>query len=198
MWQNKRRKGVMFIISSPSGAGKTTLAKRLISEDFGIEYSVSCTTRAKRKGEVEGQDYFFITEGQFNDKRQNGDMLEYAEVFGNFYGSPSSAVYAKINAGQDILFDIDWQGAKQIKEKTGGDAVSIFILPPSLQELEARLRNRGLDKSEVIEQRMSLAQREISKAGNYDYVIINDNLENAYKNLQSIINSARLRVKNFT
>jgi len=198
MWQNKRRKGVMFIISSPSGAGKTTLAKRLISEDFGIEYSVSCTTRAKRKGEIEGQDYFFITEGQFNNKRQNGDMLEYAEVFGNFYGSPSSVVYAKINAGQDILFDIDWQGAKQIKEKTGGDAVSIFILPPSLQELEARLRNRGLDESKVIEQRMSLAQREISKAENYDYVIINDNLENAYKNLQSIINSARLRVKNFT
>ena len=188
------RRGLLLILSSPSGAGKSTLAHRLMAWDARIRFSVSATTRAPRPGEVDGTDYHFCSRADFEAMVAAGDMLEHAEVFGNFYGSPKAPVDAALRNGQDTLFDIDWQGGQQIKNSAlGRDVVSIFILPPSIAELEVRLRKRGQDSTEVIAARMAKSQGEISHWAEYDYVLINRDLDQAFAELTTILEAERLR-----
>ncbi|SPF81283.1 guanylate kinase [Pseudoprimorskyibacter insulae] len=187
------RRGLLIILSSPSGAGKSTLAKRLREWDPTIRFSVSATTRAPRTGEVNGEDYHFLTEEQFKADVANGDMLEHAHVFGNFYGSPKGPVKASIDAGRDVLFDIDWQGAQQIRNSDlGRHTLSIFLLPPSITELRRRLESRGQDSAETISKRMQKSWDEISHWDGYDYVLINEDLHDTEKRLKSIVTAARL------
>ena len=189
-----KRRGLLLIISSPSGAGKSTLSKSLRAWDPTIRFSVSATTRKPREGEVEGKDYFFQSQKEFQASVGAGDMLEHAEVFGNFYGSPRQPVEAAMADGCDTLFDIDWQGGQQIRNSgLGKDVVSVFILPPSMAELEQRLRNRGQDSDEVIAGRMAKSQAEISHWAEYDYVLVNRDLETAQAELRSILTAERLR-----
>lgn len=189
-----QRRGLLLIISSPSGAGKSTISRRLRAWDPTIRFSVSATTRAPREGEVDGKDYFFSTPEEFENMVQNGDMLEHAEVFTNFYGSPKGPVEQAMAQGQDTLFDIDWQGGQQIRNSDlGKDAVSIFILPPSIAELESRLRNRGQDDPNVIADRMNKSQSEISHWAEYDYVLINDDLDKVETEIRTIVTAERLR-----
>jgi len=172
------RRGLLIILSSPSGAGKSTLAKRLMAWDQTLRFSVSATTRAPRLGEVDGREYYFRSHEDFAAMIAAGDMLEHAEVFGNFYGSPKGPVVAAMEAGRDTLFDIDWQGGQQVRNSSlGKDVVSIFILPPSITELERRLRTRGQDSAEVIEGRMRKSRDEISHWAEYDYVLVNEDLD---------------------
>jgi len=188
------RRGLLLIISSPSGAGKSTLSKRLRAWDPTIRFSVSATTRLPRPGEADGTDYYFRSRPEFERMVREGEMLEHAEVFGNLYGSPRAPVENNMNAGCDTLFDIDWQGGQQIRNSVlGKDVVSIFILPPSIAELEARLRRRGQDSEEVIAGRMAKSQSEISHWAEYDYVLINDDLDRAEARLRSILTAERLR-----
>ncbi len=188
------RRGLLLIISSPSGAGKSTLARRLREWDPTIRFSVSATTRKPRPGEVDGRDYYFTTREEFEDMVRRGEMLEHAEVFGNLYGTPKAPVLAAMSEGVDTLFDIDWQGGQQIRNsELGKDAVSVFILPPSLAELERRLRKRGQDSEEVIARRMSRSMDEISHWAEYDYVLINENLDETEARLQAIVTAERLR-----
>ncbi|SLN12333.1 Guanylate kinase [Roseovarius litorisediminis] len=188
------RRGLLIILSSPSGAGKSTLSRRLRDWDPTISFSVSATTRIPRAGEVDGQDYHFLTEKQFQNDVANGDMLEHAHVFGNFYGSPRAPVQAAIDAGRDVLFDIDWQGAQQIQNSAlGPHTLSIFILPPSIAELHRRLTTRGQDSDEVIAKRMRKSWDEISHWAEYDYVLINDDLDCTEKSLKNIVTAARLK-----
>ncbi len=188
------RRGLLIILSSPSGAGKSTLSRRLRDWDDSISFSVSATTRAPREGEVDGQDYHFMEEGAFKRAVAAGDMLEHAHVFGNFYGSPRGAVEAAIGQGRDVLFDIDWQGAQQIQNSVlGPHTLSIFILPPSIAELKRRLISRGQDGPEVIAKRMQKSWDEISHWAEYDYVLINDDLEATDAKLKSIVTAARLK-----
>lgn len=194
MAQNSSRRGLLMILSSPSGAGKSTLSKLLMAWDATIRFSVSATTRPPRPGEVDGRDYYFRSHTDFETMVKSGDMLEHAEVFANRYGSPRAPVEAAMLAGRDTLFDIDWQGGQQIRNSgLGGDVVSVFILPPSLAELERRLRLRGQDKAAVIADRMVKSRSEISHWAEYDYVLINSDLENTFKDLQSILQAERLR-----
>lgn len=189
-----QRRGLLIILSSPSGAGKSTLAKRLMDWDPSLSFSVSATTRAPRPGEIDGRDYYFKTRAEFLQMVANGEMLEHAEVFGNLYGSPKAPVEAAIAPGRDVLFDIDWQGGQQIVGSALKDAaVSVFILPPSIAELERRLNNRGQDSAEVIAGRMTKSQSEISHWAEYDYVLINDDLDACEAALKTILGAERLR-----
>ena len=188
-------KGLLIILSSPSGAGKSTLAKRIKSWDTNCVFSISATTRQPREGEQNGKDYYFISKNEFHDMVNNGEMLEHAEVFGNLYGSPMSPVLSSIDSGNDVLFDVDWQGSQQIKNsKLGEFVLSIFILPPSIKELESRLKLRNQDSDEVISNRMANSVEEISHWPEYDYVIVNDDVDKTEEKLKFIINAERLRL----
>jgi guanylate kinase len=187
------RRGLLLILSSPSGAGKSTLARRLMDWDPTIRFSVSSTTRAPRVGEVEGRDYHFTTRGAFEAMVAQNRMLEHAEVFGNFYGSPRAPVEAALSMGRDTLFDIDWQGGQQIKQAMRDDVVSVFILPPSIAELERRLISRGQDSAAVIAGRMLKSRDEISHWAEYDYVLVNHNIDDSFATLLTILSAERMR-----
>ena len=188
------RRGLLIILSSPSGAGKSTLTRRLRDWDPTLSFSVSATTRAPRPGEVDGRDYHFLSEDAFRQSIEEGGMLEHARVFGNFYGSPRAPVQAAIDAGRDVLFDIDWQGAQQIQNSAlAPHTLSIFILPPSIAELRRRLEGRGQDSADVIARRMAKSWDEISHWAEYDHVLINDDLDETTRRLRVIVEAARLR-----
>lgn len=188
------RRGLLLILSSPSGAGKSTLARRLMAWDPTIRFSVSATTRAPRPGEEDGREYYFRSRAAFETLVATGEMLEHAEVFGNFYGSPKGPVETAMHEGRDTLFDIDWQGGQQIRNSAlGRDVVSIFILPPSIAELESRLRGRAQDSEEIIAGRMAKSRDEISHWAEYDYVIVNRDIETAFNELTTILQAERLR-----
>ncbi len=188
------RTGLMVILSSPSGAGKSTLARRLMDWDPSLRFSVSATTRAPRPGEIDGVHYYFTSAEDFRRMVQQDQMLEHAEVFGNLYGSPRAPVEAAMRDGRDTLFDVDWQGGQQIRASAlGGHVVSIFVLPPSLPELERRLRARGQDSETVIAGRMLKSRSEISHWAEYDYVLVNDDLDETEARLRAILTSERLR-----
>lgn len=189
-----KRRGLLIILSSPSGAGKSTLAKRLMTWDPTLKFSVSATTRPPRPGEVDGRDYWFRTRAEFAAMVKAGEMLEHAEVFGNFYGSPKAPVEQAAAEGRDTLFDIDWQGGQQIRNSMlGKDVVSIFVLPPSIAELERRLRSRAQDSDAVIAGRMAKSESEISHWAEYDYVLVNDDLDKAEADLRTILKAERMR-----
>jgi guanylate kinase len=184
----------MLVLSSPSGAGKTTMSKRLLANDPQIGMSVSATTRPPRVGEIEGQDYHFVSQDQFDGLVATGQLLEWAHVFGNRYGTPRAPVETALTEGRDILFDIDWQGTQQLRQsQAGGDLVSIFLLPPTLEELEQRLKSRAADSDEVITQRMSRAADEISHWAEYDYILVNDDPGQCLHEIRSILTTERLR-----
>lgn len=186
------RKGLLLILSSPSGAGKSTLARMLMDWDPTIRFSVSATTRAPRPGEVEGQHYYFLSKQDFAACIERGEMLEHAEVFGNLYGSPRPPVERAMTEGRDTLFDIDWQGGQQIRSSAlGRDVVSVFVLPPSIAELDRRLRGRGQDSEAVIAGRMAKSRDEISHWAEYDYVLVNDDLPSTFSILQGILQAER-------
>lgn len=187
------RRGMLFVVSSPSGAGKTTLSRRLIAQDDMIEMSVSYTTRPSRPGEVDGEDYSFVGESTFLRMQKDGQFLESAKVFGNYYGTPKAPVMAAVEAGRDVLFDIDWQGAQQLAEVARGDLVTVFILPPSRKVLETRLKNRAQDSDEVVARRMDQADSEISHYAEYGYVIVNNDLDSAEQHLLAILRAERLK-----
>ena len=189
-----QRRGLLIILSSPSGAGKSTLAKGLMAWDPSLSFSVSATTRAPRAGEKDGREYFFKSRAAFQQMIRDGEMLEHAEVFGNLYGSPKAPVEAAISQGRDVLFDIDWQGGQQIVGSSLKDAVvSVFILPPSIAELERRLNSRGQDSAEVIAARMTKSRDEISHWAEYDYVLVNDDLDETAAQLKTILQAERLK-----
>jgi guanylate kinase len=187
------RRGLLLVLSSPSGAGKTTLARTLIEADGAITMSVSVTTRAPRPGEVDGRDYFFIDDKAFDEMRKRGELLEWARVFDHHYGTPRAPVEAAIARGQDMVFDIDWQGAQQLSEKMKHDVARVFILPPSASALEARLRSRGQDSDAVVRSRMQKASAELSHWPEYDYVLVNANLETSVAGLMAILQAERLK-----
>ncbi|MCB1513365.1 MAG: guanylate kinase [Hyphomicrobiaceae bacterium] len=188
------RRGLLLVLSSPSGAGKTTLSRRLLAAEAGtIRMSVSVTTRKPRPGEVDGRDYRFVDKAEFTRLRDEGRLLEWAEVFDNFYGTERAQVEAAIEAGQDVLFDIDWQGARQLAETMSRDLVRIFVLPPSGKALEERLRARNQDPPEVVAKRMAKAADEISHWPEYDYVIVNHDVETCFVELMAIVTAERLR-----
>jgi len=190
-----QRRGLLIILSSPSGAGKSSLAKRLSDWDVAIQFSVSATTRAPRKGEAHGREYYFHSRDQFEAMVVSGDMLEHAEVFGNLYGSPKGPISQAIEAGEDVLFDVDWQGGQQLRNSDlGKHALSVFILPPSIPELERRLQSRGQDSADVINERMAKSRNEISHWPEYDYVLVNHVLDDTEVQLRTIIASERLRL----
>jgi guanylate kinase len=188
-----RRRGLMLVLSSPSGAGKTTLSRRLLESDRDITLSVSATTRARRPTEKEGADYYFVAPEAFERMVGAGEFLEHATVFSNRYGTPRAVVMDELARGRDILFDIDWQGTQQLKEKMRDDLVSIFILPPSHAELERRLKTRAEDSDEIVAGRMAKAADEISHWPEYDYVIVNSDLDKALGDIQAILNAERLK-----
>lgn len=187
------RRGLMLVLSSPSGAGKSTIARALLEREDELFMSISMTTRPPRPGEKEGRDYFFITEDEYTKKVENDELLEHARVFSNYYGTPRALVEQHLMAGEDVLIDIDWQGTQQLRNSARYDVISIFILPPSYDELEQRLMMRGQDSEEVIRKRMAKASDEMSHWPEYDYVIINDVIEESIENLQSILKAERLR-----
>ena len=194
MAQLPSRRGLLLILSSPSGAGKSTLARRLMEWDPSLRFSVSATTRAPRPGEADGREYYFKSRADFEAMVAAGEMLEHAEVFGNFYGSPKGPVEAAMTEGRDTLFDIDWQGGQQIRNSSlGRDVVSVFVLPPSIAELERRLRGRAQDSDEVIAGRMAKSQSEISHWAEYDYVIVNNDIDMAFNDLLTILQAERMR-----
>lgn len=187
------RRGLLIILSSPSGAGKSTLAGRLMAWDDTLSFSVSATTRAPRSGETEGKEYYFRSRDEFEEMIASGDMLEHAEVFGNLYGSPRAPVQKAIEAGRDVIFDIDWQGGQQVRNSTlSKDVVSIFILPPSIAELDRRLRARAQDSDDVIATRMAQSEAEISHWAEYDYVLINEDIDETETRLKTILTAERL------
>lgn len=183
----------MLVLSSPSGAGKTTLARRLLESDAEISLSVSVTTRPKRPNEVEGRDYTFVTPEKFTAMAAKDEFFEHAMVFGNHYGTPKQPVLSALGRGRDVLFDIDWQGTQQLKERAREDLVSIFVLPPSHDEMERRLRSRAQDSEEVIAKRMAEAASEISHWPEYDYVVLNNDLDSAQSKVRSILEAERAR-----
>ncbi|MCA0043814.1 guanylate kinase [Celeribacter litoreus] len=192
--QSTSRRGLLIILSSPSGAGKSTLARKLMAWDETLRFSVSATTRDPRPGETNGVEYHFVDTPAFREMVDEGEMLEHAQVFGNYYGSPAGPVREAIESGRDVLFDVDWQGAQQISNSVLSDHVlSIFILPPSIRELRRRLVERGQDQPEVIAKRMQQSWDEISHWGGYDYVLVNDDLDQTFAHLQTIIEAERLR-----
>ncbi|MEZ2141431.1 MULTISPECIES: guanylate kinase [Bradyrhizobium] len=187
------RRGLMFVLSSPSGAGKTTLSRLLIERMPGLKMSVSATTREMRPGEVNGKDYSFVDKPTFEAMVKAGELLEWATVFDNSYGTPRGPVEAALSAGQDVLFDIDWQGTQQLREKARADVVSVFILPPSAADLEKRLHSRAQDSDAVIRKRMSRASHEMSHWAEYDYIVINHDVDQAFAEVQSILKAERLK-----
>ena len=188
-----QRRGLMMVLSSPSGAGKSTISRRLLDMDTNIQMSVSYTTRKMRPGEIDGVDYHFVDEPTFKSMVANKEFLEHANVFDNYYGTPAKNVYASLQQGIDILFDIDWQGTQQLEQTAGNDLVTVFVLPPSWKELEKRLRLRSQDSLEVVQYRMSKANDEISHWGEYRYIIINDDFENAVNSAYNILHAERLK-----
>ncbi|MEZ5936644.1 MAG: guanylate kinase [Hyphomonadaceae bacterium] len=188
-----RRRGVMFVISSPSGAGKTTLCRRLISEVPGNQLSVSMTTRPIREGETDGVDYLFRTEKQFRDLIDRDEFLEWARVHDNYYGTPRAEVEAKLVAGVDVVFDVDWQGARALKTMRPGDVVSVFVLPPSITQLRQRLEGRAGSTAQSVKARLAGAFQDILRWGEYDYAVLNDNLDTAFLELRSILMAERTR-----
>lgn len=187
------RRGLLLILSSPSGAGKSTLSRMLMDWDPSMRFSVSGTTRKPRPGETDGREYYFRSRDEFQSMVASGQMLEHAEVFGNFYGSPRGPVEVAMEAGTDTLFDIDWQGGQQIAQAMRGDVVSVFILPPSIAELDRRLRSRAQDSDEVIAGRMAKSRDEISHWAEYDYVLVNEDLPATFDQLKAILTAERLR-----
>lgn len=188
------RNGILLVLSSPSGAGKSTLSRRLLAEDRAFELSVSVTTRAARPGEVHGTDYLFVNAEEFDSLVARGELLEWAEVFGNRYGTPRAPVERALAEGRDVLFDVDWQGAQQLRDSAlGRSVVGIFLLPPSMAELQERLRRRGQDSATVISSRMAKARAEISHWAEYDYVLINDDLSECFSRIRTIVNAERLK-----
>lgn len=188
-----RRRGLMFVLSSPSGAGKSTISREILARDSNITMSVSATTRPKRPGEVAGRDYHFVDKTEFNLMMNRQEFLEYAKVFDNYYGTPAQPVMDALAAGQDVLFDIDWQGTQQIEEQARDDLVSVFILPPSTAELERRLNKRAQDPPDVVARRMSKAADEMSHYAEYDYIIVNQDIEESVDQAMSILKAERLR-----
>lgn len=186
------RRGLMFVLSSPSGAGKTTISRRLLETEPNLELSISATTRTKRPSEVDGQDYRFITKAQYDRMVSREEFLEHAEVFGNFYGTPRDPVEEALAGGKDVLFDIDWQGANQLRQAKPDDVVSVFILPPSRKELEDRLRRRAEDPDDVVQARMAKASGEIEHYRDYDHVVINEDVGRAIDQVRAILVAARL------
>ena len=187
------KRGLMLVLSSPSGAGKTSICKKLLQQDTGLVLSVSATTRKRRPGEVEGKDYQFLSIQEFESRINKSQFLEYAKVFGNYYGTPAQLVEGTLKSGVDVLFDIDWQGTQQLKARARQDLVSVFILPPSIKELEKRLFKRAQDTSEVVANRMSKSASEMSHYPEYDYVIINHDLDKSVQQVQSILFAERSR-----
>jgi len=187
------RRGLMLVLSSPSGAGKTTLSRMLLKADRSIELSVSVTTRTRRRGEVHGSDYHFIDQRRFEHMVKAGDLLEWAEVFGHRYGTPRRPVQRALRAGRDVLFDIDWQGTQQLREKARHDLVSVFILPPTVRELERRLKRRAQDSRDTIGARMAKAADEMSHWPEYDYVIVNRDIDDAFAEVRAILAAERLK-----
>ena len=192
-----KRRGILFVLSSPSGAGKSSIAKYILENDKSIGLSVSCTTRNKRKGEIKGKDYQYISISEFNNKIKEGFFLEWAKVFDNFYGTPRNNVMDRISKGLDVLFDIDWQGTQQLSGNDGFDVVTIFILPPTKKELEKRLNRRAQDTAFEVNKRMLQASDEISHYMEYNYIIINNDLEKASQDVLSIIKAERLKRKRY-
>ena len=188
-----RRRGLMLVLSSPSGAGKSTIARNLLESDSGLELSVSVTTRARRGSEIDGVHYHFLSMREFERLRDSDALLEWAEVHGNCYGTPREPAEAAMAQGRDMLFDIDWQGAKQLNEKMRADIVSIFILPPSMSELKSRLQRRAEDSAKTIETRLENARSEIEHWREYDYVVVNDDLNRAFSAVKAIVTAERLR-----
>ena len=187
------RRGLLFVLSSPSGAGKSTIARKLLASDAGLEMSVSATTRPMRPGEVDGKDYHFVDLERFRAMVAAGEFLEWAHVFGHRYGTPHAPVDAILSRGRDVLFDIDWQGAQQLYQQAGGDVVRVFILPPSMEELHRRLAGRATDSAEVVEARMSRAGSEIAHWDGYDYVLVNDDVDRCFEEVRTILASERLK-----
>ena len=187
------RRGVMLVLSSPSGAGKTSISRRLLAEDDQLELSISATTRKRRPGEVEGKDYHFVTTDDFHLMINNREMLEYAKVFDHYYGTPAAPVMAALGARRDVLFDIDWQGTQQLADVSREDLVSVFILPPSTRDLEKRLLSRAQDSADVVASRMAKASDEISHYREYDYILVNADLDQAVQEVKAILQAERLR-----
>ncbi|MCU6454021.1 guanylate kinase [Sphingomonas sp. A2-49] len=188
-----KRRGVLFVLSSPSGAGKSTIARKLLADEPELGMSVSATTRPMRPGETDGKDYHFVDLEQFRHMVAEDEFLEWAHVFGQRYGTPKAQVEAMLAAGKDVLFDIDWQGAQQLFQIAGGDVVRVFIFPPSMEELRARLTNRNTDSAEVIEARMARAANEVSHWDGYDYVLVNDDVETCFQGVKTILAAERLK-----
>lgn len=187
------RRGMMLVLSSPSGAGKTSISRRLLAEETGIVMSVSATTRPPRPGEVDGKDYYFYDQETFARMIANNEFLEHATVFDNSYGTPKKPVWDALDSGQDVLFDVDWQGTRKLRESAREHLVSVFILPPSIDELESRLKGRGQDSDEVVAGRMARAKSEMSHYEEYDYIVINDDLDASVENVKAILKAERLR-----
>ena len=193
MIDSNKKKGVMLVLSSPSGAGKSSICKSLMSLDTNLSLSISTTTRKKRPNENSGEDYFFVSTKKFKEMLSNNHFLEHASVFDNYYGTDKSLVEKKINNGEDLIFDIDWQGAQQLREKMREDIVSIFILPPNKKELERRLKSRGQDSAKVVKKRMDGASAEITHWAEYDYVVINEDLNQSVKAVLVILKAERMK-----
>ena len=191
--QNLSRRGLMLVLSSPSGAGKSSIARALLKADSNLVSSVSGTTRAARPGETEGIDYYFATVQQFEKMKSASEFLENARVFDNFYGTPRAHVEKKLSAGKDVLFDIDWQGTQQLRENARDDLVSIFIFPPSLDELERRLRGRAQDPDDVVRKRMARASDEMSHWPEYDYIVVNRDIDKSISQVQTILAAERMK-----
>jgi guanylate kinase len=192
-FEGVERRGLMFVLSSPSGAGKTTLSRMLVAETAVLKMSVSATTRPMRPGEIEGKDYYFVDQQRFDAMIAKDELLEWATVFGNRYGTPRAPVEASLAAGHDVLFDIDWQGTQQLRSRSPNDVVSVFILPPSAAALEQRLHTRAQDSEEVIRGRMKKAGDEMSHFDAYDYIVVNDNIGIAFEAVKSILRAEQLK-----
>ena len=190
-----KRLGLMVVLSSPSGAGKSTISRALIERDSNLTMSVSATTRAPRPGEIEGQDYYFVQKHDFDAMVADGQMLEHAQVFENFYGTPRDPVEASLSQGRDIIFDVDWQGTQQLSENVAKDLVSVFILPPSMEELERRLYSRAQDSEEVVRKRMAEAASEMSHYPEYDYIVVNLDVEESIAKVEAILTAERQKTE---
>lgn len=191
--QDIKRRGILLVLSSPSGAGKTTITRALVRRDRGLKLSISATTRPRRKGETDGKHYHFVDQRRFDAMVQNGELLEHAAVFGHSYGTPRAPVMAAIESGRDIISDVDWQGTQQMKARMRGDLVSIFILPPSMAALEKRLKTRAQDSGEVVRARMAESSEEMSHWAEYDYIIVNRDLEDSIDTVRGILRAERVR-----